>query len=56
MTANLSIKNTDKSSVLGDVEKEFPNSHYILCAPTMPMKNLLVQIANSINVHVKGDR
>lgn len=55
LTAVFGPPGSGKSSVLSDVEKEMPNAHYILCSPTMTMKNLLVQIANSINTHVKGD-
>ena len=55
LTAVFGPPGSGKSSVLNDVEKEIANAHYILCAPTMTMKNLLVQIANSINTHVKGD-
>ncbi len=55
LTAVFGPPGSGKSSVLNDVEREYSNAHYILCSPTMTMKNLLVQIANSINTHVKGD-
>jgi DNA transposition AAA+ family ATPase len=55
LTAVFGPPGSGKSSLLNDVEIEYPNAHYILCAPTMTMKNLLVQIANSISIHVKGD-
>lgn len=55
LTAVFGPPGSGKSSLLNDIEREYPSAHYILCAPTMTMKNLLVQIANCINTHVKGD-
>lgn len=55
LTAVFGTPGSGKSSLLNDIEIEFPYAHRILCAPTMTMKNLLVQIANNINTHVKGD-
>lgn len=55
LTAVFGTPGSGKSSLLNDIELEHPNAHVILCSPTMTMKNLLVQIANKINTHVKGD-
>ncbi len=55
LTAVFGTPGSGKSSLLNDIELENPCAHRILCAPTMTMKNLLVQIANSVNTHVKGD-
>lgn len=55
LTAVFGTPGSGKSSLLNDIELEHANAHVILCSPTMTMKNLLVQIANKINTHVKGD-
>lgn len=55
LTAVFGTPGSGKSTLLDDIEHEYPFAHRILCSPTMTMKNLLVQIANNINTHVKGD-
>lgn len=55
LTAVFGTPGSGKSSLLDDIVNENPCAHRILCSPTMTMKNLLVQVANSINTHVKGD-
>ena len=55
LTAVFGTPGSGKTTLLNDIEMEYPNAHRILCSPTMTMKNLMVQIANSINAHVKGD-
>lgn len=55
LTAVFGTPGSGKTTLLNDIEMEYPNAHRILCSPTMTMKNLMVQIANCINAHVKGD-
>lgn len=55
MIAVFGTPGSGKSSLLDDIEQSTPFAYRILCTPTMTMKNLLVEIANKINTHVKGD-
>ena len=45
-----------KTTVLKMLESESPTkNHYILCSPNTTMKSMLLAIADSINIDVKGD-
>ena len=55
LTAVFGQPGSGKSTLLEDVVFENPKAHRILCSPTMTMKNLLVEIANCLDTHVKGD-